>query len=315
MAAEHSSTPVRSENPVVINRIIAESRGKPGELLTVLEALQHRNDYNYLSQDVLLQVAEGLGLPASQVFSVATFYAFFNLEPQGKHTLCVCRGTACHTRGSRALLEDMKSALGVEDEDAKGKSFVTTKDREFTIRTVACFGQCALAPVVEIDHKSKATSTVRPAYDHCSDQQEGRTHMRLSVQQALHSVRDQGLKKLFPGKPRIGVGLGTCGVGNGAREVFHAIADRLNNKGVEADICTSGCFGACASEPLVSVAVPGKPLVFLHTVKPEDAEEIAEALAYARVPERKALCRIEKWDHLTGESTFGTGLSRRAQLG
>ena len=132
--------------------------------------------------------------------------------------------------------------------------------------------------------------------------------MRLSVQQALHSVRDQGLKKLFPGKPRIGVGLGTCGVGNGAREVFHAIADRLNNKGVEADICTSGCFGACASEPLVSVAVPGKPLVFLHTVKPEDAEEIAEALAYARVPERKALCKIEKWDHLTGESTFGTGL-------
>jgi NADH-quinone oxidoreductase subunit E len=159
MAAEHSSVLLRSdasrsEDPVVVDRIIAESRGKPGELLTVLEALQHKNEHNYLSREVLAQVAEGLGLPSSQVFSVATFYAFFNLEPQGRHTLSVCRGTACHTRGSRALLDDMKSALGVEDGgEAKGKSFVTTKDREFTIRTVACFGQCALAPVVEIDHK------------------------------------------------------------------------------------------------------------------------------------------------------------------
>ena len=132
--------------------------------------------------------------------------------------------------------------------------------------------------------------------------------MRLSVHEALNGVRERGLRKLFPGKPRIGVGLGTCGVGNGAREVFHAIADRLSNKGVEADVCTSGCFGACASEPLVSVAVPGKPLVFLHSVKPADAEEIAEALAYARVPERKALCKIESWDHLTGEVTYGTGM-------
>lgn len=132
--------------------------------------------------------------------------------------------------------------------------------------------------------------------------------MRLSVQEALNGVRDRGLRKLFPGKARIGVGLGTCGVGNGAREVFHAIADRLSNRGVEADVCTVGCFGACAAEPLVSVAVPDKPMVILHSVRPEDADEIAEALAYARIPERKALCKIESWDHLTSEVTFGTGL-------
>ena len=137
----------------VFDRIIAQSRGKPGELLTVLEALQQKNEHNYLSRDVLASVAQRLGLPMSQVFSVATFYAFFNLEPQGRHTISVCRGTACHTRGSRALLDDCKTSLGVDEAEAKGKSFVTTRDGQFTIRTVACFGQCALAPVVEIDRK------------------------------------------------------------------------------------------------------------------------------------------------------------------
>ena len=150
--AELSSVSPRWDD-AVIDRILAGSRGKPGELLCVLETLQKENEHNYLPREVLAKVAERLGLAASQVFSVATFYAFFNLEPQGHHTVAVCRGTACHTRGSRALLEDMKVALAVDDVESKGKSFVTTKDREFTIRTVACFGQCALAPVVEIDHK------------------------------------------------------------------------------------------------------------------------------------------------------------------
>jgi NADH-quinone oxidoreductase subunit E len=119
----------------------------------VLERLQHRNPYNYLSRETLGVVAQRLSLPLSQVLSVATFYAFFNLEPQGRHTISVCRGTACHTRGSRALLDDLKSKLGITEAESKGKSFVTTRDRSFTIRTVACFGQCALAPVAEVDHK------------------------------------------------------------------------------------------------------------------------------------------------------------------
>ncbi len=84
---------------------------------------------------------------------MATFYALFNLDPQGTHTVAICRGTACHTRGSRALLERVKLQLGLaEARDDAGKLALTTHDRRFTIRTVACFGQCALAPVVEVDH-------------------------------------------------------------------------------------------------------------------------------------------------------------------
>ena len=76
--------------------------------------------------------------------------------PQGKNTVCICRGTACHTHGSRNLLERLKLELGVTDtsEDGGGadKLYMTTADGKYTLRTVACFGQCALAPVVEVNH-------------------------------------------------------------------------------------------------------------------------------------------------------------------
>jgi NADH-quinone oxidoreductase subunit E len=136
-----------------VDRIIADRIDRPGALLGILETLQEENRHKYLPMETLSYVAARTGIPQAQVFSVATFFALFNLEPQGTHTVAVCRGTACHTRGSRALLERVKLQLGF-DEHAGGadKLNVTTPDRRFTVRTVACFGQCALAPVVEIDH-------------------------------------------------------------------------------------------------------------------------------------------------------------------
>jgi NADH-quinone oxidoreductase subunit E len=105
---------------------------------------------------VLRYVAERTHVPLAQVYSVATFYALFNLQPQGDNTICICRGTACHTRGSRKLLESLRLELGMEDAAELGgadKLSATTPDGKFTIRTVACFGQCALAPVAEVNHR------------------------------------------------------------------------------------------------------------------------------------------------------------------
>lgn len=89
---------------------------------------------------------------------MATFYALFNLQPQGKNTICICRGTACHTRGSRNLLQSVRLGLGLgsletNQESDSNKALQTTPDNKFTVRTVACFGQCALAPVVEVNHR------------------------------------------------------------------------------------------------------------------------------------------------------------------
>ncbi len=153
MAADPTRISTHPEDQDLIDRVILERSGKPGALLGILETLQERNRYKYLPAETLEYVAARTGTPRSQVFSVATFYALFNLEPQGSHTIAVCRGTACHTRGSRALLERVKLEFGLEDGgDGADKLTLTTPDRAFTVRTVACFGQCALAPVVEVDH-------------------------------------------------------------------------------------------------------------------------------------------------------------------
>ncbi len=147
------SPPPHHEDQDLIDRIIGDQVGRPGALLGILEKLQDRNRNKYLPMETLEYVAARTGVPQSQVYAVATFFALFNLDPQGTHTVAICRGTACHTRGSRALLERVKLQLGLrEASDDADKLTLTTPDRRLTIRTVACFGQCALAPVVEIDH-------------------------------------------------------------------------------------------------------------------------------------------------------------------
>ncbi len=133
--------------------------------------------------------------------------------------------------------------------------------------------------------------------------------MKIRDLDGLQDRRRVGLAKLLPGKPRVGVGLGTCGVGNGAMAVFEALRESLERHGVDALLTPVGCFGFCAAEPLVNVHVPGFPLVVLARVQPEDAESIVRALAAGRPPlEAGPLCKIEEWDHLTGHVMYGRGL-------
>lgn len=145
----------RPDDREFVDQLIAEQQGRPGSLLTVLEKAQNHNPHKYLPADILEYIAARMDVPLARICSVVTFYALFNLEPQGQNTICICRGTACHTRGSRNLLERLKLELGVRQEPEEGgadKLALTTADRKYTLRTVACFGQCALAPVVEINH-------------------------------------------------------------------------------------------------------------------------------------------------------------------
>jgi NADH-quinone oxidoreductase subunit E len=135
-----------------LDQMISRCRDRPGALLSVLEQIQESQDTKHLPRALLEYVGRTMGLPPSQVQSVATFYSFFNLEPQGKHTICICRGTACHTRGSRELLDTLRGTLGLRSGEGEGeKVAATTADGQVTVRTVACIGQCALAPVVEVD--------------------------------------------------------------------------------------------------------------------------------------------------------------------
>ncbi len=116
-----------------VDTVIADLAGRPGALLGILEKVQEHEPAHFLPAEVLEYIAARTAIPLSQIYSVVTFYALFNLEPQGRNTVCICRGTACHTRGSRDLLETAMMRLGLHDSAEDGeadKLSMTTPDGE-----------------------------------------------------------------------------------------------------------------------------------------------------------------------------------------
>ena len=99
-----------------IDGLISRHKDRPGMLLSILEEIQESQQHKFLPITALDYLAGKIDLPRAQVYSVATFYSLFNLKPQGDHTICICRGTACHTHGSRSLLERLKLQLGLKDD-------------------------------------------------------------------------------------------------------------------------------------------------------------------------------------------------------
>ena len=101
---------------------------------------------------------------------------------------------------------------------------------------------------------------------------------------AFNAVRESGLGKLMPAVPRLTVGMGTCGRGNGAEELYHALNGAIQSSGLEVQLTGVGCFGSCFQEPLVSVRHPGAPLVLLHHVQANDAGRILESISTGVMP-------------------------------
>jgi NADH-quinone oxidoreductase subunit E len=135
-----------------IDEVISLNKGKSGEVLGILEEIQEKNRFKFLPEETLSYISAQMNIPLSQIYSVVTFYSFFNLKPQGKNVIIVCRGTACHTKGSKELLNDAASIIGIHGGLPEGESSYTTPDNMYTIKTVACFGQCALSPVISINN-------------------------------------------------------------------------------------------------------------------------------------------------------------------
>ena len=124
--------------------ILASFKGEKSEIIPLLQQVQQR--FGYLPQQAMEQIAEFVHVPASTVFGTGTFYAQFKLVPTGRNTVRVCRGTACHVRGGARIIREIEKKLGIHDGD-------TTPDLEYSLETVACFGSCALAPVVVLNER------------------------------------------------------------------------------------------------------------------------------------------------------------------
>ncbi len=127
-----------------VKGIVQPFTGKPTELIQALHRVQHA--LGYLPREAQEVVAEALGVPASQVRGVVTFYHFFRTRPAGKHTIRVCLGTACHVRGGERVLAALQEELGV----APGQ---TSGDGKFSLEVARCLGCCGLAPVMMIDEE------------------------------------------------------------------------------------------------------------------------------------------------------------------
>jgi NADH-quinone oxidoreductase subunit E len=122
-----------------VGQVLEKYQRDKSALIDILHDTQ--SEIGYLPKEALEEIGAGLGVPLSRVYSVATFFKAFSLQPRGRHLINVCLGTACHVRGSDKVLEQMEKELGI-------KTGGNTADLKFTLETVNCVGACALGPMV-----------------------------------------------------------------------------------------------------------------------------------------------------------------------
>jgi NADH-quinone oxidoreductase subunit E len=122
--------------------IIADFPRSPESLIPVLQEIQE--EYNFLSETSIKDVASELTLPLHHVYSVATFYNVFSLKPKGRNIVKVCMGSACHVRGAVRILEEIERSLGINNGE-------TSADGNFSLETVNCLGACALGPIMVLN--------------------------------------------------------------------------------------------------------------------------------------------------------------------
>jgi NADH-quinone oxidoreductase subunit E len=132
--------------------IFSSYEGKENELIPILQ--QTQEEFGYLPEEAMLDIARFTGVPESRVYSVGTFYAQFRFTPIGRNHIMVCRGTACHVRGAPRILQEIEKQLGIKEGE-------TTPDMEFSLETVACIGACGLAPNMVVNKTTYGRLTTK----------------------------------------------------------------------------------------------------------------------------------------------------------
>jgi NADH-quinone oxidoreductase subunit E len=125
-----------------LDEVLDEYRSEQGAVIPVLQKAQAI--YGYLPAEVLRYISKGLGVPLSQLYGVATFYAQFYLQRRGRNAVRCCDGTACHVRGAAKIITELEKSLGI-------KAGETTPDYRVTLEVVYCLGSCGLSPVAVIN--------------------------------------------------------------------------------------------------------------------------------------------------------------------
>jgi NADH-quinone oxidoreductase subunit E len=150
----------------MVDSIVNELGCKQSAIIAILQGVQEH--YRYLPREVFPYLSKKIGVSEARIYSAATFYDNFSLEPKGKFVIKVCDGTACHVRKSIPILERMRKELGLSEYK------ITTDDLDFTVETVSCLGACGLAPVITVNDKvypamtpEKASELLRDLKEEC----------------------------------------------------------------------------------------------------------------------------------------------------
>jgi NADH-quinone oxidoreductase subunit F len=249
-----------------VDSILQREGNRPESVIPILQSIQ--SHYRYLPDAALRYICEKGGISPSQISGVSTFYTQFRHKPVGKHIIRVCEGTACHVSGAVEVGNELRRCLNI-----KGDSD-TDPSGQFTIERVACIGSCSLAPVITIDEN---------IYGHMSALSAGETlqdFVRTTKSSGpngngKHGKSHKGLQS--KGSTRlpveIRIGMGSCGVASGAREIHAALEHQVELLGGGAEIKSVGCRGICHHEPLIEIVDNGRSTLY-GNVRPSDVRKI-----------------------------------------
>jgi len=240
-----------------VDAIVARCGRNPDAVIPILQAIQRQ--FRYLPEPALERVCEISEIKMGDLHSVATFFPQFRTRPAGRHSVCVCDGTACHLKGAPAVFDAVTGELGI------GAGEDTDKEGLFTVQKVRCLGCCTLAPAVQIDAVT---------YGHVS---------RGSVSEMLDAFLNQAsVAGATPAaaaandaaSAEIRIGLGSCCVASGSERIRGALEETVARYNIDVRIKHVSCVGMCHQTPMMEIVAPGMPARIFAKVRPEDVPDI-----------------------------------------
>ncbi|MGD0581672.1 MAG: NAD(P)H-dependent oxidoreductase subunit E [Bacteroidales bacterium] len=240
----------------VVEDVVRLTGREKDKVIPILQEVQKR--LNYLPSEALKHICRITDITPGQISGVSTFYSQFRHIPAGKHTIKICQGTACHVKGASLVSDAFRRVLKL------GSDTSTTTDNLFSVEEVACLGCCTLAPVVQLDDKT---------YGHVSP-----TEVDHIIADFLHHASSEKKKTELINdtsfRSEIRIGLGSCCVAGGSREILSEIIEIRKKYDLGVVLKPVGCVGVCNQTPLMEI-VTGKGLPARYTnVKKEQVEDI-----------------------------------------
>jgi len=259
--------------------LVAQNGRQQRHLIPLLHAIDQQ--YHYLPPQALARLAELTDVTEAQIAEIASFYTRFRTHPRGKHLVQVCHGTACHVSGADRILEEMRRLLNIPpggDTDPDGIA---------TVEVVGCLGCCTLAPAIRVDDLILGNTDIQSLpsiveWNHATKTSpDFHCHVSHVVDPASNGLSNgRGKPASTRSLVEIRIGLGSCCVAGGSRDVLESLQREIATQRLDATIKSVGCVGLCHLTPLVEVVAPGAEPIIATRATPADARQIVRSLSH-----------------------------------